>query len=83
MKRRFNDCNAIENEDFEGFTENLVKSQAGRPQTDHIIKLDTAKEVEYLLNFLFLYSLIGFSLTYRTIFYIEIIKTLIKHIYVW
>ena len=48
IKKRFLDCDAIENEDFEGFTENLVKSQVGRPCTEYIIKLDTAKEMAML-----------------------------------
>lgn len=46
IKNRLNDCDAIENEDFEAFSKNLEKH--GRPSTDHIIKLDTAKEMAML-----------------------------------
>lgn len=45
-KNRLNDCEAIENEDYESFAKNLAKG--GRPQIDHIIKLDTAKEMAML-----------------------------------
>ena len=46
IKNRLNDCGAIENEDFESFAKNLAKS--GRPQTEYIIRLDTAKEMAML-----------------------------------
>ena len=46
VKNRLNDCDAIENEDFEAFSKNLEKY--GRPSIDHIIKLDTAKEMAML-----------------------------------
>lgn len=46
VKNRFNDCEAIENEDFESFSKILEKG--GRPQTEYIIKLDTAKEMAML-----------------------------------
>ena len=45
-KNRLNDCEAVENEDFESFAKNLAKG--GRPQIDHLIKLDTAKEMAML-----------------------------------
>jgi phage anti-repressor protein len=45
VKNRLNDCEAIENEDFQIFAKNLAK---GRPAQDHIIKLDTAKEMAML-----------------------------------
>lgn len=46
IKNRLNDCEAVENEDYESFAKNLAKG--GRPQIDHIIKLDTAKEMAML-----------------------------------
>lgn len=46
IKRRFNDCDAIENEDFESFSQKNEK--CGRPKTEYIIKLDTAKEMAML-----------------------------------
>lgn len=45
VKNRLGDCEAIENEDFQIFAKNLAK---GRPAQDHIIKLDTAKEMAML-----------------------------------
>lgn len=45
VRNRLNDCEALENEDFQTFTKNLVK---GRPQTEYLIKLDTAKEMAML-----------------------------------
>lgn len=45
VKNRLNDCEAVENEDFQSFAKNLAK---GRPAQDHIIKLDTAKEMAML-----------------------------------
>lgn len=45
VKNRLNDCEAIENEDFESFAKILAK---GRPLTEYIIKLDTAKEMAML-----------------------------------
>lgn len=45
VRNRLNDCEAIENEDFERFAKNLAK---GRPALEHIIKLDTAKEMAML-----------------------------------
>lgn len=46
VRNRLNDCEALENEDFETFTKILVKG--GRPQTEYLIKLDTAKEMAML-----------------------------------
>lgn len=46
IKNRLKDCDAVENEDFESFAKNLAKG--GRPQTEYIIKLDTAKEMAML-----------------------------------
>lgn len=45
VKNRLNDCEAVENEDFQTFAKNLAK---GRPAQEHIIKLDTAKEMAML-----------------------------------
>lgn len=45
VKNRLNDCEAIENEDFQTLSKNLEK---GRPTIDYIIKLDTAKEMAML-----------------------------------
>lgn len=45
IKNRLNDCEAIENKDFETFSKILEK---GRPSIDYIIKLDTAKEMAML-----------------------------------
>lgn len=45
IKNRLNDCEALENEDFQTFSKNLEK---GRPSVDYIIKLDTAKEMAML-----------------------------------
>ena len=45
VRNRLSDCEAIENEDFESFAKNLAK---GRPSLEHIIKLDTAKEMAML-----------------------------------
>lgn len=42
IKNRLNDCEAVENEDFQRFSKILEKG--GRPQNEYIIKLDTAKE---------------------------------------
>lgn len=46
IKNRIKDCDARENEDFESFAKFLAKG--GRPQIEHIIKLDTAKEMAML-----------------------------------
>ncbi len=46
VKNRLNDCDAIENKDFQSFSKILEKG--GRPQTEYIIQLDTAKEMAML-----------------------------------
>lgn len=46
VKNRFSDCEAVENKDFQSFAKKLAKG--GRPQVEHIIKLDTAKEMAML-----------------------------------
>lgn len=45
VKNRINDCDAIDNEDYETFSKKLEK---GRPSVDYIIKLDIAKEMAML-----------------------------------
>lgn len=46
VKNRLIDCDAIENQNFQTFTKNLVNG--GRPQTEYIIQLNTAKEMAML-----------------------------------
>ena len=46
VKRRFSDIDAIENEDFDSVEISTVAG--GTPKKDHIIKLDTAKEMAML-----------------------------------
>lgn len=46
VHNRLKDCEAVENEDFQAFTKNLVKG--GRPEKEYIIKLDIAKEMAML-----------------------------------
>ncbi len=48
IERRFNDIDAIENEDYEVFSKNGINLKGGRPSLEHIIKLDTAKEMAML-----------------------------------
>ena len=45
IRNRLNDCEAVENEDYESFTKNLVN---GGQAKEYIIKLDTAKEMAML-----------------------------------
>ena len=45
IRNRLDDCEAVEKEDYDTFTKNLVK---GRPVVEYIIKLDTAKEMAML-----------------------------------
>nr|DAN97687.1 MAG TPA: AntA/AntB antirepressor [Caudoviricetes sp.] len=46
IRNRLTECDAIEKEDFESFTKNLVKG--GRPTIEYVIKLDIAKEMAML-----------------------------------
>lgn len=46
IKNRINDCDALEKTDYDSFSKILEKG--GRPQTEYIIKLDTAKEMAML-----------------------------------
>ena len=41
-RRRIKDCYALENEDFEGVE---ISTPSGQSRLEHIIKLDTAKEM--------------------------------------
>lgn len=45
VKRRLSDIDALENEDFEGVE---ISTPSGQTKKDHIIKLDTAKEMAML-----------------------------------
>lgn len=47
-ERRLSDIDAIENEEYEVLLKNERNSKGGRPQKEHIIKLDTAKEMAML-----------------------------------
>lgn len=47
-ERRFGDIEAEENEDYSVLLKNERNSKGGRPTKDHIIKLDTAKEMAML-----------------------------------
>lgn len=47
-ERRLSDIDALEYEDYEVLLKNERNSKGGRPQKDHIIKLDTAKEMAML-----------------------------------
>lgn len=46
--RRFNECDAVKNEDYEVLLKNERKPKGGRPSLEHIIKLDVAKEMAML-----------------------------------
>lgn len=48
IKSRFSECDAIEKEDYEGFSQNCEKPTGGRPKHEYIIKLDVAKEMAML-----------------------------------
>lgn len=48
IRNRLNECEAVENEDFQAFAKNLAKPSGGRPSVDHIIELNTAKEMAML-----------------------------------
>lgn len=46
--RRFNECDAAKNEDYEVLLKNERNPKGGRPSLEHIIKLDIAKEMAML-----------------------------------
>ncbi len=46
IKERFSDCDVVENDDFQSFSQKSEKG--GRPKTEYIIKLDIAKEMAML-----------------------------------
>ncbi len=46
--RRFNECDATENKDFEVLLKNEHNPKGGKPSLEHIIQLDTAKEMAML-----------------------------------
>lgn len=46
IRERFSDCDAIENKDFQSFS--LKNEKGGRPKTEYIIQLATAKEMAML-----------------------------------
>lgn len=48
IKSRFVECDAIENEDYQAFSQNCEKPTGGRPKHEYIIKLDIAKEMAML-----------------------------------
>lgn len=48
IKERFSECDAIENKDFESFSQKNEKPTGGRPKIEYIIKLNTAKEMAML-----------------------------------
>ncbi len=48
VKDRLKECDAVENVDYESFSQKSEKPQGGRPITEYIIKLDIAKEMAML-----------------------------------
>ncbi len=48
ISRRFDECDAEENKDYEVFLKNEKNSNGGRPTVNHIIQLTTAKEMAML-----------------------------------
>lgn len=48
MKGRLLECDAVENEDYQSFSQNNEKPTGGRPKSEYIIKLDIAKEMAML-----------------------------------
>ena len=48
VKGRLLECDALENEDYQSFSQNNEKPTGGRPKLEYIIKLDTAKEMAML-----------------------------------
>lgn len=48
IRGRISECDAVENEDYETFSQNCEKPSGGRPKTEYIIQLDMAKEMAML-----------------------------------
>lgn len=48
VKGRLVECDAVENTDYQSFSQNCEKPSGGRPKLEYIIKLDTAKEMAML-----------------------------------
>lgn len=48
IKTRLSECDAVQDVDYEGFSQKNEKPQGGRPTIEYIIKLDTAKEMAML-----------------------------------
>jgi len=48
IRGRISECDAVENEDYETFSQNSEKPSGGRPKTEYIIQLDMAKEMAML-----------------------------------
>lgn len=50
IKKRFEDCEAVENEDYTSFDKNVKREIGATKRIEYIIKLDTAKEMAMLEN---------------------------------
>lgn len=48
IKGRLAEYDAVENEEYQSFSQNNEKLTGGRQKTEYIIKLDTAKEMTML-----------------------------------
>lgn len=48
VRGRLVECDAVENTDYQSFSQNCEKPSGGRPKLEYIIKLDTAKEMAML-----------------------------------
>lgn len=48
IKGRLSECEAVEGEDYQSFSQKNEKPQGGRPGQEYIIRLDTAKEMAML-----------------------------------
>ena len=48
IKKRLRECDAVEQEDYQSFSQNNEKPSGGRPKLEYIIKLDIAKEMAML-----------------------------------
>lgn len=48
IQRKLEECDAVEGEAYQTFTQKRVKPNGGRPKVEYIIKLDTAKEMAML-----------------------------------